>query len=251
MSACRRPRCQLANRVPTSQGGIILSGADNPPAPLRRHPFLVRTFEHTASSSHSPLLDACQNLRHDLRRELGGYISRKIASVEWGDGVVDELAPTIAREYPGQRGLIRPNLAQTRQFFEGYKGDANAPALLRQLPSPHHLVSRSSVSMPLGWACWLELIVPGVRCSPGGLHKNRLRDPIPPCRMDTPGSTCPCKQRLAGTECVSRGSVLGRGRAGAGIAVAGPASHPWQANQTPTRHSQLETWAFSKVRLPL
>ena len=33
-----------------------------------------------------------------LYRELGGYLIRKIASAEWGDGVVDELPATIARE---------------------------------------------------------------------------------------------------------------------------------------------------------
>ena len=73
--------------------------------------------------------------------ELGGYISRKIASAEWGDGVVDELAATIAKEYPGQRGFTRPNLFRMRQFFEAYQGDAKVSALLRQIaadPSPAH-----------------------------------------------------------------------------------------------------------------
>jgi predicted nuclease of restriction endonuclease-like (RecB) superfamily len=72
--------------------------------------------------------------------ELGGYISRKIASAEWGDGVVDELATTIAREYPGQRGFTRPNLFRMRQFFEVYRGDEKVSALLRQLPWTHHLL---------------------------------------------------------------------------------------------------------------
>jgi len=36
--------------------------------------------------------------------ELGDYISRKIASAEWGDGVVEELAADLARRYPGVRG---------------------------------------------------------------------------------------------------------------------------------------------------
>jgi hypothetical protein len=54
--------------------------------------------------------------------ELGGFISRKISSAEWGDGVVDELAATIAREYPGLRGFTRPNRFRMRQFFEAYEG---------------------------------------------------------------------------------------------------------------------------------
>src|SRR6187399_397038 len=37
----------------------------------------------------------------DLYWQLGAYLSRKIESAEWGAGVVDELAATIARRYPG------------------------------------------------------------------------------------------------------------------------------------------------------
>ncbi len=35
--------------------------------------------------------------------QLGEYISRKIASAEWGDGVVEELASSLARQFPGLR----------------------------------------------------------------------------------------------------------------------------------------------------
>ena len=71
---------------------------------------------------------------------LGGYISRKIACAEWGDGVVDELASTIAREYPGQRGFTRANLFRMRQFFEAYRDDKRVAPLVRQLPWTHHLI---------------------------------------------------------------------------------------------------------------
>lgn len=40
----------------------------------------------------------------------GECISRKIEKAEWGDGVVDELAATLARHYPGMRGYTRRNL---------------------------------------------------------------------------------------------------------------------------------------------
>jgi hypothetical protein len=36
--------------------------------------------------------------------ELGAYISKKIATAEWGDGVVEDLAADLARRYPGVRG---------------------------------------------------------------------------------------------------------------------------------------------------
>ena len=84
----------------------------------------------------------------DLYWELGEYISRKIASAEWGDGVVDELAATIARHYPGMRGYTRPNLFRMRQFYEAYRGAKKVSALLRQLPWTHHLLILGHAKLP-------------------------------------------------------------------------------------------------------
>ncbi len=71
--------------------------------------------------------------------ELGGYISRKISTAEWGDGVVDELATSLARKFPGLRGFTRPNLFRMRQFHEAYRSNSKVSAVLRQLPWTHHL----------------------------------------------------------------------------------------------------------------
>jgi hypothetical protein len=46
--------------------------------------------------------------------QLGEYISRKIAKAEWGDGVVEELASSLAWRFPGLRGFTRPNLFRMR-----------------------------------------------------------------------------------------------------------------------------------------
>ena len=71
--------------------------------------------------------------------QLGEYISRKIESAQWGDGVVEELAAAIARRYPGLRGYTRPNLFRMRQFYEAYRGNEKVSPLVRQLPWTHHL----------------------------------------------------------------------------------------------------------------
>jgi predicted nuclease of restriction endonuclease-like (RecB) superfamily len=76
----------------------------------------------------------------DLYWELGRYNSKKIASAEWGDGVVDELAATIARQYPGMRGYTRRNLFRMLQFYEAYRDDKKVSALLTQLPWTQHLL---------------------------------------------------------------------------------------------------------------
>jgi hypothetical protein len=42
--------------------------------------------------------------------QLGEYISKKIATAQWGDGVVEDLATALARRFPGLRGFARANL---------------------------------------------------------------------------------------------------------------------------------------------
>ena len=77
----------------------------------------------------------------ELYWQIGGHISRKIASAEWGDGVVDRLAAYIVRTQPGLRGFTRPNLFRMRQFHEAYAGaDDQLGATLRQIPWTHHMI---------------------------------------------------------------------------------------------------------------
>lgn len=75
----------------------------------------------------------------ELYWQIGEYISRKIESADWGEGVVEQLAAHIAREHPGLRGYTRPNLFRMRQFYETYREHEKVSALLRQLPWTHHL----------------------------------------------------------------------------------------------------------------
>jgi predicted nuclease of restriction endonuclease-like (RecB) superfamily len=76
----------------------------------------------------------------ELYWKLGGYVTRKIANAQWGEGVVDELAATMARKYPGQRGYTRANLFRMRQFYDAYQSDQKVAPLVRQLPWTHHLI---------------------------------------------------------------------------------------------------------------
>jgi predicted nuclease of restriction endonuclease-like (RecB) superfamily len=96
----------------------------------------------------------------DLYWQVGSHLSRKIASAEWGEGVVDQLARHIAVTYPGLRGFTRSNLLRMRQFYQTYRDHeivappprqlSSSPeptadpeivaALLRQLPWTHHLI---------------------------------------------------------------------------------------------------------------
>ncbi len=80
--------------------------------------------------------------------QLGEFISKKIESAEWGDGIVDELAARLGREYPGMRGYTRRNLFRMRQFFEAYRGQQKVSPLVTQLPWTHHLIILSQTRRP-------------------------------------------------------------------------------------------------------
>jgi predicted nuclease of restriction endonuclease-like (RecB) superfamily len=71
---------------------------------------------------------------------IGEYISRKLESAAWGEGVVQQLAHHIARTYPDLRGFTRSNLLRMRQFFKTYRDDQKVAPLVRQLPWTHNLL---------------------------------------------------------------------------------------------------------------
>ena len=73
----------------------------------------------------------------DLYWQVGEYISRKIESAEWGDGVVPQLAQYIARTQPG---FTTRNLFRMKQFYEAYPDESIVSAVLTQLPWTHHLI---------------------------------------------------------------------------------------------------------------
>jgi predicted nuclease of restriction endonuclease-like (RecB) superfamily len=70
----------------------------------------------------------------DLYWRIGEYISRKLETAAWGEGVVEALASYIARRHPGLNGFTRPNLFRMRQFYDTYRDDEKVVPLVRQLP---------------------------------------------------------------------------------------------------------------------
>ena len=71
---------------------------------------------------------------------IGQYISHKLETAEWGEGVVDHLAKHLARTLPGLRGFTRRNLFRMRQVYETYAGDKKVSPLVTQLPWTHNLI---------------------------------------------------------------------------------------------------------------
>lgn len=95
---------------------------------------------HLIESARQRAYQAVNNELVSLYWQVGEYISRKLQSAEWGDGVVDQLARFLARTQPGLRGFARPNLFRMRQFYETYRGDKIVSPLVRQLPWTHNLL---------------------------------------------------------------------------------------------------------------
>lgn len=138
-----------ASRQPVKQAASV-SGSSGPRAVA---PPMRRSIAHAAEEDSRfvevvALIEAARSRAYQavnvellsLYWQLGEHISRKIASAEWGDGVVDELSRALARRFPGLRGFTRPNLFRMRQFYEAYRANEKVSALLRQLPWTHHLI---------------------------------------------------------------------------------------------------------------
>lgn len=95
----------------------------------------------------------------DLYWRIGEYISSKLQSTAWGEGVVEALARYIQRHHPNLRGFTRRNLFRMRQFFEAYKGDEKVSALLAQLPWTHHLIILGQAKRPEERDFYLRLAI--------------------------------------------------------------------------------------------
>lgn len=100
------------------------------------------------ASARQRAVQAVNTTLMDLYWQIGQRISHKIASAEWGDGVVAQLADHLAKTQPGLHGFTRRNLFRMRQFYEAYAGNETAGPLVRQLPWTHHLIILSQSKRP-------------------------------------------------------------------------------------------------------
>jgi predicted nuclease of restriction endonuclease-like (RecB) superfamily len=80
--------------------------------------------------------------------QVGKYISEKLETAEWGEGVVDQLAGHLAQTLPGLRGFTRRNLFRMRQFYEAYSRNEIVTPLVTQLPWTHNLIILTQSKRP-------------------------------------------------------------------------------------------------------
>lgn len=91
---------------------------------------------------------------------VGAYISQKVASSEWGDGTVNQLADYIQQQHPDLKGFNRRGLYRMRQFYEAYR---NAPdsvtPLVTQISWTHHLIMLAQCKTPQEREFYLRLTI--------------------------------------------------------------------------------------------
>jgi predicted nuclease of restriction endonuclease-like (RecB) superfamily len=95
----------------------------------------------------------------ELYWRVGEFISRKIESAAWGEGVVEELARFIARRHPDIKGFTRRSLFRMRQFFDIYRHEPKVAPLVRQLPWTHNLLILSKCKRAKEREFYLRLAV--------------------------------------------------------------------------------------------
>jgi hypothetical protein len=94
---------------------------------------------HLIDAARQKAYQAVNTSLIELYWQVGAYISHKMASAEWGDGVVKDLAVYLAQTQPNLKGFTQRNLFRMRQFYETYRDNTIVSALLTQLPWTHNL----------------------------------------------------------------------------------------------------------------
>lgn len=72
--------------------------------------------------------------------EIGSFVSGKVDSGAWGEGVVVKLAGHIKSHYPNLKGFTKRGLYRMKQFYETYHKTEKVSTLVTQLSWSNHLI---------------------------------------------------------------------------------------------------------------
>lgn len=97
-------------------------------------------------NTRSQVLRMANTALIDLYWKIGKYLSEKISSAEWGEGVVKQLAEHIGRNCPDIKGFSDKNLWRMKQFYESYATESEKLSpLVRQISWTNNLIILSRV----------------------------------------------------------------------------------------------------------
>ena len=108
-----------------------------PPVDTRQFADVVEMIRNT----HGQVLRMANTALIDFYWKVGQYLSAKIASVEWGDGVIKQLAAHIEKNCPDIKGFSDKNLWRMKQFYEAYadEGEKLSP-VVREISWTNNLI---------------------------------------------------------------------------------------------------------------
>lgn len=92
------------------------------------------------SNARNQVLRLANTALIDLYWNVGHYISDRMASAEWGDGVVPQLAEYISKTAPDLKGFSDKNLWRMKQFYETYASEPKLSPLVREISWTNNLV---------------------------------------------------------------------------------------------------------------
>ncbi len=130
----------IARSGKTRSTAATIATAPHEPAFREVLALIVRAREHAYQAVNTGLID--------LYWQVGQYISRKLETAAWGEGVVDELARYIVRHERELKGFTRASLFRMRQFYETYGSDAKVAPLVRLLSWSHNLLILARCKRP-------------------------------------------------------------------------------------------------------
>ena len=88
---------------------------------------------------------------------VGKYISDRLATSEWGQKAIEQLAAFIQTQEPGLKGFEKRNLERMRQFYETYPDSQITTALRTQLSWTHHRIIMSRCKTEVERLFYLQL----------------------------------------------------------------------------------------------
>lgn len=110
---------------------------------IKRHNDINAQFAEITqliSNARNHVLRLANTALIDLYWNVGHYISERIASAEWGDGVVTQLAEYISKTAPDLKGFSDKNLWRMKQFYETYASEPKLSPLVREISWTNNLV---------------------------------------------------------------------------------------------------------------
>ncbi len=100
------------------------------------------------SNARNHVLRLANTALIDLYWNVGRYISQRIASAEWGEGIVVQLAEYISKNAPDLKGFSDKNLWRMKQFYETYSNEPKLSPLVREITWTNNLVILSRTKTP-------------------------------------------------------------------------------------------------------